>query len=286
MKNRETRNTIRTSLPYAGIFALALIQPSCTGTEADNPFTDPATTTLCKGDEGYVPLTSQREPLALDQDLFGSPVPALPAPPSGPEPHRSQLSSLSEIPVWLECLEWDYREGIFDYQLANFRGGCAVEWTGGGEITNDGGILVELQNESCAVAGCGSCLYDLRSNGQLETDALKERMTFDLIRRDCEGEATLESSWSLPIAEEPRGLLCREADRWGAEKSANNTESDVKIELYAPCDAGTDEGFEPRTCADNFTCIAGHCVPSCESDDDCPLSGALTCQDGYCQLPQ
>jgi len=271
--------TIHTSLPYVGILALTLIQPSCTGTEADNPFTDPATTSLCKGEDNYVPLANKRELQGLTQDSLEGVFRAEPAPPP-----PSNLSSLSEVPVWLECIEWDLSEGIFDYQVANFRGGCAVDWSGGGEVTSDGNVSVELQNKSCAVAGCGNCLYDLRSNGQLEVPEPNDTMTFDLIRTDCKGEVTVEGSWTLPIAETPHGILCRDSDRWGAESAAGNATRGVEVELYAPCDDGSDADLEGRTCADGLNCITGKCVPSCAVDEDCPLSGAFTCQDGSCQL--
>lgn len=273
--------SIRTSLACLGLFALALIQPSCTGTEADNPFTDPATTSLCKGEDDYLPLANQREALALDQDTLKGPLPADPIP-----PRESHLSSLSEIPVWLECIEWDLREGVFDYQVSNFRGGCAVDWKGGGEVTSDGNVAVKLQNKSCSVAACGNCLYDLRSNGQLEMSEAKDAVTFELIRTNCGGEVTVESSWNLPIGPMPHGILCSDADRSGAESGAGKAAPGVEVELYAPCEDGSDADLPGRTCAENLNCIAGRCVPSCSIDDDCPLAGALTCQDGHCQLSE
>src|SRR5690606_26293981 len=107
-----------------------------------------------------------------------------------------------------------------------------------------------------------------------------------LIRKDCDGEVTLESSWSLPVGEKPQGLLCREADRWGAESSAGNAATGVNVELYAPCDDGSEEELAEKSCADNLSCIAGRCVPACSIFDDCPLRGALSCQEGYCQLSE
>jgi hypothetical protein len=262
------------------ILPLALIHPSCTGTEADNPFTDPTMTSLCKGDEEYVPLGARWKASSLGTDWS---APALSAQAS---PGESLLSPLSEIPVWLECVEWELREGVLDYQIANFRGGCEVTWEGGGRVTSDGDVVVELANNSCSVALCGNCLYDLRSGGQLEMPDANESVHFELVRKDCEGDVTVTSKWQLPVGESPHGMLCRPADRWGAESSVGNASSNVDVDLYAPCGEDSMDELAERSCAEGLTCVSGNCVPACMSDEECPLSGALTCQEGHCLLSE
>lgn len=279
MYDEKTENQMNTSLTRArnsslSILALALVHPSCTGTEADNPFTDPTTTSLCKGADDYKPLANLREPLTVDPSWSAGPSRAeLPAP-------ESTLLPLGDIPIWLECLEWDLAHGVFDYQVANFRGGCEVSWSGGGRVTDQGDVLLELHNNNCAVAACGNCLYDVRSGGQLEMPQVTRDVTFELIRKNCDGEVTVESEWILPTSEQTHGLHCRKADAWGAEAGG---EGDAFAALYAPCG---DAFGETRSCPDGLSCVAESCVPSCSADEDCPLSGALTCQDNYCQLAE
>lgn len=255
-----------------------LLHPACTGTEADNPVMDPVDTTLCKGSEEFEPLASGRENLDVDDFSGRRPI-------SAQVNQKSQrLLPLEDIPVWLECLEWSFFEGTLDYQVANFHGGCEIDWTGGANVISEGHVSVELENESCAVAACGSCLYDLRSSGNLELASDTASLVFDLVRLDCDGDVTSESTWTLPLSTQPLGLLCQKADLWGAEKVASNVSNRAPMDLYSPC--GTDAPEPSMACADGLTCIAGNCVPPCTENTDCPLSGALECRDGYCQLPE
>jgi len=39
-------------------------------------------------------------------------------------------------------------------------------------------------------------------------------------------------------------------------------------------------------CASTLTRTDGHRVPACSTDTDCPLQGALACDNGYCCLPE
>lgn len=240
----------------------------------------PVDTTVCKGDEEFVPLAWGREPLEAGGPSHRRPVRTQVG-------QKSQgLSPLEEIPVWLECIEWDFSAGILDYQIANFRGGCVIDWTGGANVISAGHVSVELKNESCAVAGCGNCLYDLRSSGNLELADDTASVALDLVRLDCEGDITTESTWTLPLAAEPQGLLCQKADLWGAQSAASNPSSGAPVDLYAPCGPDAPDPATMETCADGLTCVAGSCVPTCTEEIDCPLSGALECRDGYCQLPE
>lgn len=288
MKMNETKDTvIKRHASSVGswlrgwaLLTSALLHPACTGTEADNPVMDPVDTTICKGDEEFVPLASGPAPLDVGGSSNRRPIPAQ----VGQKPQR--LSALEEIPVWLECIEWNFSEGTLDYQIANFRGGCAIDWTGGAKLLSAGHVSVELRNESCAVAACGNCLYDLRSNGNLELDSDTESVVFDLVRSDCDGDVTSESTWTLPVATQPQGLLCRKADLWGAEDAASNPDSGATVDLYAPCGPDAPDFSATETCADSLTCVVGSCVPTCTESTECPLSGALECRDDYCQLPE
>src|SRR5690606_15240904 len=215
MKNERyegaPRNRIGTSLPSslggAILFASALLHPACTGTEADNPIADPVDTTACKGSDDYVPLAWNPGGLEASGDWVE-------VPPARVGEETQSLSSLGEIPIWLECLEWSFVDGTLDYQIANFRGGCAIDWTGGANTTSTGNVTVQLQNERCAVAACGNCLYDLRSSGELDLELSDgvEEIHFELIRTNCDGDITSESSWTLPLAAQPAGLICGKAD--------------------------------------------------------------------------
>lgn len=254
----------------------------CMGTEADNPFTEePVDITSCKAKDGYVGFAPKVASLREASN-------------SGRFANLSQaLTSPSEIPVWLECVDWSLEvDGKLALQVLNFRGGCSVEWEGGSHIKEDGAVVIELNNAdpSCAVAGCGSCIYDVRGEVSLDEATRRGEIPFTLSRLPCNGSNGLDSEWTLPLGEQPSGTRCVLSDSEGAA-SAQSRGAGRSDELFTPCT--TDAALDPvpfpvpiLDCGDGLSCVNERCVPACTADSDCPLQGALTCQDGFCQLPQ
>jgi hypothetical protein len=252
----------------------------CVGTEADNPFAEPVDITSCKAKDGYVGFAAKvASPGALGRTRFAN--------------LSQALTSPSEIPVWLECVDWSLEaDGKLALQVLNFRGGCSVEWEGGSRITEDGAVMIELNNAdpSCAVAGCGNCIYDVRGDVSLDEAMRRGEIPFTLSRLPCNGSNGLNSEWTLPLGEQPSGTRCMLSDSEGAA-GAQSKGAGRSDELFTPCT--TDAALDPvpfpvpiLDCGEGLSCVNERCLPACTADSDCPLQGALPCQEGFCQLPE
>jgi hypothetical protein len=253
----------------------------CAGTEADNPVLEqPAEATQCKGEEEYT---------ALRRDV--ATVGGQQAPSSGSRfaQHGLALSTSSEIPVWLECVDWTLGEsGELTVQVFNFGGACGVSWEGHGLVDENGTLRLELENANpgCAYAGCGNCTYDARTTFLLD-DPTAIDIPFTLARLPCEPLDGQDSEWQLPLAEQSSGTRCVLAEPDGAAKASSN-DAGRSDALFAACTlVALDVVPFPRPltdCGDSLECVEQRCVPACDDDSDCPLQGALSCQEGFCQL--
>jgi hypothetical protein len=251
----------------------------CVGTEADNPFAEPADVTKCKSELDFVPL-APHIPLG---ELGARRLADLSQP----------LTSSSEVPVWLQCVDWSLgTDGNLALQVLNFDGGCAIEWKGASRITAEGAVLLELENANpgCAVAGCGNCIYDVRVEVQLDEELRETNVPFKLAILPCDGSNGRDSSWLLPLSEQASGTRCVPSDGWAAVGAKANG-AGRSDELFTPCttDAAPDPDALPTPvldCGEGLACVSERCVPACSADGDCPLQGALTCQGGFCQLRQ
>ncbi len=253
-----------------GMSSLLLI--TCAGTEADNPVAEPVDTTPCKSEAEYftAPETS---------GTFST--------------LRQALTGAEQVPVWLECVEWELQQDQrLSLQVFNFRGGCAIAWEGGVRITDAGEAVIELENTNpgCAVAGCGNCIYDVRGSVALSEAQTNGSLPFSLERLPCNGSNGRSSDWTLPLSTEPTGMSCRLSDPYGAASAYYNG-AGRDDQLYTECvAAGETPGagsFDVvvEDCGPDLSCVEGRCLPECTDDSDCPLGGALTCQTGYCRLP-
>jgi hypothetical protein len=260
---------------------IGVLTLGCGGTEADNPFAEPTEVTPCKSHEEYVAFDARREePLASNAHAQRF------------ENLGAALTVLDEVPIWLECVDWELnRDGLLSIQVLNFRGGCGVTWEGGTQVNQDG-LTVELQNANpgCAIAGCGNCLYDVRTQIALSQEQQGSTLHLKLARLPCDGENGLDSDWVLPLAFRPVGTSCVLADPWGAAAAASKGVGRTDALFRGCTDGSADIGPEaypsPLTdCGEGLSCVEQRCVPACENDADCPLGGALTCRDGFCQLP-
>jgi hypothetical protein len=251
------------ALPLVALCALLV---RCSGTEADNPVAD-LVVTQCKSKSEYDPnqvrefLNGTRETQTAGGVLKGT---------DPPGQLRQPLTPTADIPQGLYCVEWQLSERRLEVQVVNFDSGCGVEWTGKARLEGDRMIL-ELANELCAVAGCGSCIYDTASVIELESIA---DVTLELsLDPYCNGE--LEGrEWRLPLTTEPRGISCD----FGRPPGLGLTGP-----AFMWC------GMEDRACDAGLTCsgegefTSRRCLPPCSNDADCPLAGATRCSDGLCR---
>lgn len=265
---------------------------NCAGTEADNPFTEPVETSPCKSHEEYgafnsldslrailpnpPPLSPARSLLSSD----GEPDPSLAFARAG-----AGLSALSELPLWLQCAEWNAIDEVLSIQVTNFEGGCAVDWAGGAEFSA-GQLFMSLSNPSDSVAGCGMCLYDARSS--LPLSASEEDLVLNFSSQSTAEDKARELQWTLRLSERSNGMVCKpQTNTWALIAAYSQPYINAKQKaLYAPCGdnklvASAELSGE---CAAGLTCADDHCVPACETDNDCPLKGALVCTDGACLL--
>jgi hypothetical protein len=113
---------------------------------------------------------------------------------------------------------------------------------------------------------------------------------FTLSRLPCNGSNGRDSQWTLPIGQRPSGTSCVLSDPWGAA-SAQGKGAGRNDELFTPCSnaAEPDPNLFPEPivdCGEGLSCVNERCLPACTADSDCPLQGALPCQEGFCQLPE
>ena len=270
--------------PRVGLPALLLVvwcgsMPGCNGgTEGDNPFSGPVDASPCKGDAEYADYLARANGRLAP---FGSERS------TNFDVNEQALVAQREMPIGLECVEWEYSGESLQLVVSNFTSGCAIEWEGETRLVAPGEIVMTLRNPSCEVARCGSCAYDARSevNGPradlLGLDGETRRVTLEV--RDCNGEPSDSISWQLGPNSE-RGIRCEPVDGWAwlyGKSSSSDLFDETQLNLYAVC--GEAEGAVE--CTEDRSCNGGYCVPACSATEDCPLGGALTCQDGACLLP-
>lgn len=270
---------LRSKVFGVGMVMSLLMYSGCVGTETGNPFTTSVITSRCKSADDYEGLLMPQVLSAgADQDADIS-----------QDGVSLELGEIERIPVWLSCVEWASKDDSLLFQVANFAGGCEIDWQS--EVVwaqSDGqppGLYVNLQNNNCSVAACGNCSYDLRTPEPIEFEPLGD-LEVQLIRRDCEGQAGQVTVFSLPLSKKAVGLSCEFADTWAASAAADSGTA-LNTELYAPCndalESPSDIGIVTQ-CADGLSCVDGRCVSSCQQDTDCLLKEAEICVSGTCRL--
>lgn len=186
----------------------------------------------------------------------------------------------------LSCMYWERTEQSLHLQALNFRGGCSITWQGAFESISSGPSVL-LTNPSCAVAACGSCLYDATFDIDLREISIADNASIPL-RSDasCSGDADLINFWSLR-GDATEGITCDYALGldWHAHGRGTCGQTNMPCRRddglcpddgTGPCDAGL-------TCTEvgtsNFVCLE-----QCTTDDDCTASGAMRCSDGLCRI--
>jgi hypothetical protein len=242
----------------------------CSGTEADNPVAD-VVVTACKTEREYDPtqvetfLNQRRETqaagLASLAELKSTENPMSPALLHQP------LTRTEEFPIGLHCVEWQLVGNSLEVQIVNYDANCGAAFRA--RATREGDrVTLLLDDTQCTAKNCGTCLYDTAT--VLELPSISDVRLELSADPGCTGERDIRD-WQLPLAEQPRGMICDYARPQGLARTD---------ELYAWC------GREDKSCDDGLTCAddgaLGHCVPACSDDADCPFPSGTRCNAGYC----
>jgi hypothetical protein len=240
-----------------GALCSALSAASCTGgTDTGNPLTD-LDISECKADREQA-LAAQRSALT--------------------PPGTARYDGLN-------CYVAERSEDMLELDVYNFSGGCHISWDAKGrERASE--LDVVLANPSCAVAGCGSCLYD--ASFSLELGA-STGATIELIDQPCKGDSETLGSWDVPERDGARTLRCsfaRGAD-WHAGKLGLCGQENQPCRDGGLCSGEPGDGAS--ACDEGLRCteVSEHdsrCVKQCSSDDDCAVPSAMRCEDGLCRL--
>lgn len=246
------------------------------GTDGARVSSGTATPSPCKHEEAYAnyAATITRSASALAQSIRG-----------GHATLESALIGEREVPVTLECLEWEFQAEQLSIRISNFAGPCGAEWVGATFLKAPGAVSIEL--DTCTAARCGSCTYDTAAE---LTAPLAEivaptdsEVAITLALGDCDGIATSEREWQVPLSSQPTGISCKPAVPGLNGFPDSDYFSETQRNLYAVCDAA--RAPVAVECTEARSCVDGFCLEPCTEDRDCPLDGALVCRDGACKLP-
>ncbi len=243
-------------MKYLGLAALWLLPFGCIsggGTETDNPATTlkDFSGSACKS---KVDATSQALTLASPAELDG-----------------------------LECIEWERSpQGALSVHWINSPQGCADAYHGRAELNDSGALELSVYKDVCAVAGCGSCLFDFAYDltGTFEAAPLEVHLGSAICAKE---PIAWTDRLTLPLDEQDSGMLCRPLASgplfWHAVTRGKCGATNM------PCGDCMDDH---STCATGASCVTlaeedARCLPDCETDDDC-LSGVASCEAGSCRV--
>jgi hypothetical protein len=186
----------------------------------------------------------------------------------------------------LTCVEWSRDDsGALDLKLHNFGEPCGETYLGRAGIAGDGALELSVYKDTCAVAKCGSCVFDFDFELQNIDDAAPLKLRIG--SSACESQPALyEDELELPLDREGAGIVCRRMERGALEWYARGRSSCGGANMpCAPCDSAG-----ATTCAEGLLCTElgpsdSRCLVSCETSADCP-AGLTTCTDGVCQASE
>lgn len=244
------RNLSRRS---ALVCALALTLSMCTteGTETDNPVLD-FDATECKSHSTALTLATVARTsaaLAVDPSNYDG----------------------------LYCYAWEaHDDGSLTIDVLNYLSGCSIVWQLGESRVSGDQVDLGISISRCAIAGCGSCVYDLTF--ELEAIDLDAPADVQLRRLGCDGsEDELEPRVTLPIDASASGIRCRPLPSYGFEEKCGGVHEPP---CTGGCESGCDDGL---ACAHDEILDHDSCFAACEADADCPLD-IESCRDGACRL--
>ena len=193
---------------------------------------------------------------------------------------RQALSIASDVDG-LQCVEWTRVGSGLQLRLLNFPEGCADKYSGTAALTRSGELELAVYTDTCAVAACGSCVFDFEY--ELTGVPHDQPLALRIGHAVCESEPTIfTEQLTLPIDERASGIVCRYMDAgaltWYA--SARGTCGMRNM----PCGNCDDD---LTSCESGLACTPlatndARCLVSCEGDDDCK-AGLASCRDGVCR---
>lgn len=261
-------STVRTCALACVLTPTLLVR--CNGTEADNPVAD-AVVTACKAKQDYDPGQLEDFFDQMNETQTAAELSSLQKSTDSSAQAPRALTRVEDMPMGLSCIEWQLTSNRLDVQVVNVRSGCGAEFVG--QTTRDGDrVTLLLENTVCAIAGCGNCLYDTATS--IELPSVSDVSLAVSLDEQCNGELDGEE-WSLPLTEQPRGMICGYAR--GLDLGSKNGRPFTDCPDPVVCDAG-------------FSCIdvttgdytSPKCLPSCTSDEDCPFAAGTHCDAGHC----
>lgn len=270
--NRPNRN--------AWFLALGMVASSCYGgTEGDNPFVGSAHPSPCKNKEeftSYEPMFARPALTLRELEGSGGDFASI---------GSSLVVARDEMPVNIECLEWQYTDGQLSLMVSNFNGPCGAQWTSSTSVDSPGKLTIALT--TCVVAACGSCIYDTSAQVSAPLtqllDVEGETLEVALRQGDCEGRISSDEVWQVPLSEQTAGIICQPAKPSFGGPPTSDYFSETQRNLYASCDPSYVHAVE---CTEGRSCVEGYCMAPCTQDTDCPLTDVFVCSDGSCRLTQ
>ncbi len=190
----------------------------------------------------------------------------------------------------LRCVAWE-RTGddrlLLD--LYNFEGACGAEWTGEGALTANGTLAVQIDNPSCRIAGCGSCLYDWSLDLRVGLPA-NQSIGLDVAVNPCTGEQAA-AHVAAALGPEATGIRCSLASygalSWQASTKGTCGQAGMPCEGSLLCGSGSPTST--GTCAAGLVCDSTGavnepvCLVPCVTLAECPRTDVYTCQAGACR---
>jgi hypothetical protein len=190
----------------------------------------------------------------------------------------------------LACVAWQrVGDGELLLDLYNFEGACGAEWAGDARLAADGTLAVHIDNPSCRIAACGSCLYDWSLDLQLRLPA-GQPVALDVAVDACAGQQTTQHV-SAAIGPEEKGIRCGLASyrAMGWQAATLGTCGQLNMPCQDSLLCGTGSATSTGTCSAGLRCDSTAaadqpvCLIPCATVADCPRADVYACQAAACR---
>jgi hypothetical protein len=190
----------------------------------------------------------------------------------------------------LACVGWARGSTDAQIDLFNYAGSCGASWTGNGAVAADGSVKLTVDNPSCSLASCGTCMYDWSFTLRSPIPA-NQSVPLSIQVNPCPDRAG--TTTTATIGATKSGLRCTFAN-YGA-LGWHASAKDLCGKAGMPC-KGTDlcrggGSSTTLTCDTGLVCDStvtrneARCLIPCQTYADCPRTDVWTCSDGLC-VPQ
>jgi hypothetical protein len=190
----------------------------------------------------------------------------------------------------LRCVAWKRvgSSGI-KLDLFNFDGACGATWSGAAAVAADGTLELRIDNPSCVVMKCGSCLYDWSFD---VASVPADKPTSLVIAVNACSTTQAAVTTTVTLGAEAQGIVCGFAYYGALQAEAVDLGTCGQVGM--PCTGaymcGTGSPSTTGTCAAGLTCgddglSASElvCLVPCTTTADCPRTDVWSCQSGQCR---